>query len=112
MPGAGRLQRAGQPVQLSGARGGSQAPDDAHRKTIKTAGQRTHCQQAGRIGPPQVIQAQHHGPGQHQLLHQVGEGIHHTEPQNRVAGHRDRAQVPGPLGGQQPGDGRPPRFRR
>jgi len=111
MPGTGSLQRTGQPVQLGAARGGPEAPDDAHRKIGETAGQRTQRQQAGRVGPLQVIQADHQGPGQRQLLHQVGEGVYGAEPQARVAGHGDRALVPGGRGGQQPGDGRPPRVR-
>ena len=55
MPGADGLQHAGKPVQLGGARGGPRAPDDPHRKTGQAAGQHPHRQQAGRIGPLQVI---------------------------------------------------------
>jgi hypothetical protein len=62
MPGAGNLKRVGQPVQLGTARGGPRAPDDGHRKIDEAAGQRTHRQQARRIGPLQVIQANHQGP--------------------------------------------------
>jgi len=79
MPGTGSLQRSGQPIQLGTARGGPQAADDTHRKTSEAAGQHARRQQAGRIGPLQVIQADHQRPGQRQLLHQVGECIHHTD---------------------------------
>ena len=77
-------------------RGGPQEPEDAHRMIGATAGQRTHCQQTRRIGPLQVIQADHQGPDQRQLLHQVGEGVYRAEPQARVAGHGDRPWSPAP----------------
>ena len=112
MPGAGSLQRADQPVQLGGARGGPHTPDEPHRETRNAAAQHTQRQHAGWIGPLQVIQTDHQRPGQRQLLRQVGESVYCTEPQARVACHGDRALVPGVRDGQQPGDGRPARVRR
>ena len=108
----GIQQQAGEAVQFRDARGGTQAPDQGHREIGQTAAQRGQRQQAGRVGPLQVIHADHQRPGQRELLRQVSERIDRAEPQPRVAGHRDRAPLPTAVGGQQRGDGRPPRVRR
>ena len=107
----GIQQQTGEAIQFRDARGGTQAPDEGHREIGQTAAHRGQRQQAGRVGPLQVIHADHQRPGQRELLRQVSERIDRAEPQPRVAGHRDRAPVTAP-GGQQRGDGRPPRVRR
>ena len=61
-----------EPIQVRrSARGGTQAPDDRDREVGQAPAQRAHRQQAGRIGPLQVVHADHQRLGQGQLLGQV-----------------------------------------
>jgi len=87
----------------------AQAADQGHRQAGHPADNGAQGQQAGRIGPLQIVHADHQRPGQGQCLRQVGERVDDPEQQARITGHRDRVPVPhGP--GQQVRDRRPVRV--
>jgi hypothetical protein len=110
-PGPGGLQRAAQPFQFRNARGGPQASNERDLEVGEASAHRGQREQAGRIGPLQVVHADHQRPGQRELLGEVGECVHGAELQPRIAGYRDRTLVAASVGGQQRRDGRPPRVR-
>ena len=107
---AARVQGLERPRQLRGTREQPQAADQRHRHVAQAAAQRAQGQEAGRVGPLQVIQGDHQRALEGQRLDQVTEGVDGLELQARVAAHRDRAPV-AEVGGQQLGDGPPTRVR-
>jgi hypothetical protein len=60
----------------------------------------------------QVVRADHQRPGQREFLSQVRERVHGSEPQARIARHRDRAPFTAVARRQQCSDRCPPRIRR
>jgi hypothetical protein len=88
-----------------------QAADQGEGDVGQAAGQRAQGEQAGGVGPLQVVQADHQRAVQGEGLQQLEEGVDRLELEAGVAAHRQRPPVPEP-GGQQRGDGTPARVRR
>jgi hypothetical protein len=101
------LQR---PLQLPAAGERLQAGHQRHRADGEPPGQRAQGQEAGGVGPLQVVQAEHQRSPPGQRLHQVQEGVDGLELQARVAADGGDAPV-ALVGGQQGGDGGPARVR-
>ena len=75
-PRPGCLDHGDQPVQLRHPRGRPQAPDEGYRQIRQAPSQRGQRQQAGWIGPLQVIDANHQRPGLLQFLGPADRHLH------------------------------------
>jgi hypothetical protein len=106
----GGVQGLQRPLQLRPPGQRPQAGQQRHRAAGEPPGQRAQGQQAGGVGPLEVVEAEHQRPAEGQRLHQLQEGVDGLELQARVAAHGGHAAV-AVVGGQQGGDGGPARVR-
>ena len=98
------VQGLERPVQLLDAGQWPQTADQHQWELTQAPTQCRQGEQAGAVGPLQVVEADHERSAEGQRLHQVDEGIDRLELQAWVAIHGHGAPV-ARLGGQQGGDG-------
>lgn len=110
--GARSGQHVQQPVQGRYVSERAERRDDCHRQVREAPGERCDGEQAGRVGPLQVVEGEHEGPVEGQRLGEVAEGVDDAVLQAGVTADGDRALFGVAVGGEQLRDGGPAGVRR